>query len=360
MVVHLVIGTRPQYVKWAALHPSLTKHHDVTVIDTGQHYDDVMTSVFLRDFKLSPPDVNLSVGSGSPSAQIGTMMMRLEHFWSSHRPDFVIVVGDTNSTLAAALSASKLGFPIGHVEAGIRSFNRSMSEELNRVITDHLSTILWCPTKTAVTNLRREGIHQNVIWTGDVMYELLLRWRAKFHTIVRRRLGLRFKRYGVLTIHRAANIEDPKRLQEILSGLRSYVFPIVFPVHPRTNSIIQHAKISIPDQIITSEPLGYLSFLGCIKDADVVVTDSGGLMREAAWLGVPVVVTRDETEWPELVQSGWNVLVGTDASHIASALHRSRKTKPIGGIFGDRHVSTRIVQSLTQWFRDEQTKKHAR
>lgn len=357
MVVHLVIGTRPQYVKWAALDAALRKRFTLTVIDTGQHYDDVMTSVFLRDFKLSPPDVNLSVGSGSPSAQIGTMMMRLEHFWSSHRPDFVIVVGDTNSTLAAALSASKLGFPIGHVEAGIRSFNRSMPEELNRVITDHLSTILWCPTKTAVTNLRREGIHQNVIWTGDVMYELLLRWRAKFHTIARRRLGLRFKRYGVLTIHRTANIEDPKRLQEILSGLRSYVFPIVFPIHPRTNSIIQNAKISIPDQIITSEPLGYLSFLGCIKDADVVVTDSGGLMRESAWLGVPAVVTRDETEWPELIRTGWNVLVGADAARIARAVAGRWKTKRIGRTFGDVHVSARIVQSLSRWFRNEETNK---
>lgn len=357
MVVHLVIGTRPQYVKWAALDAALRKRFTVTIIDTGQHYDDVMTSVFLRDFKLSPPDVNLSVGSGSPSAQIGTTMMRLEHFWSSHRPDFVIVVGDTNSTLSGALAAAKCSLPVGHVEAGIRSFNRSMPEEVNRVVTDHLSTLLWCPTTTAVANLRREGIRRHVVWTGDVTHEMLLRSRPRLTQLARQHLGLRRKRYAVLTLHRASNTENPNQLENILVGLRSCPVPIVFPMHPRCRAAIKNSNIPIPAQITTCEPLGYISFLSLVRDANVIITDSGGVMREAAWLGVPAIVTRTDTEWPELVRTKWNILVGTDSREIARAIRLRRQPKTFGSTFGDRHVSRRIVQSLSQWFRDEQANK---
>jgi UDP-GlcNAc3NAcA epimerase len=318
------------------------------LVHTGQHYDDTMSDIFFRELALPSPDRNLEVGSGSHAVQTGQMMIRLESFMASERPDWVLVYGDTNSTLAASLVAAKLHIPVAHVEAGLRSFDRRMPEEVNRVVSDHLSTVTFCPTETAVDNLGREGISKGVYLVGDVMYDLFLAQQATARgrrpTIL---ADASFQNGFVLaTIHRAENTDDPQRLAAIMKGLAGSGMPVIFPAHPRTKAVLEVEAIPVSASVTVLEPLGYLEMLALEAEAEVIVTDSGGVQKEAYFAGTPCVTVRDATEWPETVQAGWNCLVGVSPTDISEAVRSFRPTGSRPPKFGDGHAAEKIVSVL--------------
>jgi UDP-GlcNAc3NAcA epimerase len=312
-----------------------------------------MSDIFFAELDIPAPKHHLGVGSGTHAEQTARMLERVEAVLVELSPAAVLVYGDTNSTLAAALAAAKLHIPVAHVEAGLRSFNRRMPEEINRVVADALSRWLFCPTTTAVDNLRKEGVTAGVHLVGDVMGDLLelLQGRLAAHDAIRNRFGVRAGAYAVATVHRAENTDNLARLGEILSGLGRLGIPVVFPMHPRTRGVIERHELGADldgGTVITSEPLGYLDMLALVSTARCVITDSGGLQKEAVWLGVPCVTVRDETEWIETLEGGWNVLVGADAARLVSAAERERpETKP-PAVFGGGHASRRIVEVLVR------------
>lgn len=317
-----IAGARPQFIKAAAMSRELRRRHEEVLVHTGQHYDYEMSGVFFDGLELPPPDVNLGVGSGSHGAQTGAMLRGIEEVLVSERPDWVLIYGDTNSTLAGALAAAKLGVPVAHVEAGLRSFNRRMPEEVNRVVADHLSNLLLCPSETAVKNLAAEGITRNVHLVGDVMLDIL-NW-AKQRTAtqgagVLRRFGIERGDYLLATVHRSENTDDPARLAGILGAFDWLKETIVFPAHPRTRKAIAALGVRLPAQVRVIDPVGYMEMVALVESARLVLTDSGGLQKEAYWLGVPCVTLREETEWVETVAAGWNVLVGSVADDILEA-----------------------------------------
>jgi UDP-GlcNAc3NAcA epimerase len=331
MKIATVIGARPQFIKAWPLSRALraagcTEH----IIHTGQHYDYQMSEVFFQELDIPRPNVNLEVGSGPHGRQTGLMLERIEQEFVAQKPDWVLVYGDTNSTLAAALAAAKLHLPIVHVEAGLRSFNRRMPEEVNRVLTDHVSALLFCPTPTAVDNLRREGITAGVHLVGDVMLDALCTARelGRTRSRVLATLGLAPKSYLVATVHRAENTDDPARLRALLTTFAQLDRPVVLPLHPRTRGILER---TMPDLLAEArhrlrliDPVGYLDMVTLTADAATVLTDSGGLQKEAFWLGVPCLTLREETEWVETVSAGANFLAGTDPARIQSAYARCR------------------------------------
>jgi UDP-N-acetylglucosamine 2-epimerase len=302
MKVLSVVGARPQFIKAAAISRELRTQHEEILVHTGQHYDYEMSGVFFDGLKLPAPDVNLGVGSGSHGTQTGAMLSELERVLLDKRPDCLLVYGDTNSTLAGALAASKLSVPIIHVESGLRSFNRHMPEEINRVLTDHLSTLLLCPSETAVRNLAAEGIAQNVHLVGDVMLDVL-KWaktRANESSPeILRRFGLKKASYLLATVHRSENTDGFPRLSRILHALNALDETIVFPVHPRTRKLIARIEFPLRAHLQLIEPVGYKEMVALTSSARLVLTDSGGLQKEAYWLRVPCVTFRDETEWAE-------------------------------------------------------------
>ncbi len=307
-----VVGARPQFIKAAAVSRALRLRAGVreVLVHTGQHFDANMSDVFFADLALPPPDRHLGISGGSHGEMTGRMLIALEAAINEIRPDWVLVHGDTNSTLAGALAAAKLGVPVAHVEAGLRSFDRGMPEEINRVLTDRLSRLLFCPTATAVANLAAEGMMQGVHHTGDVMYDALLHHigKAKAGGILAR-LGLRVGEYGVATVHRAGNTDDAERLRRVLEFLqaRSKDLAMLLPLHPRTRRALKRAGLD-PSGIRTIEPLGYLDMLQLLDGAAAVFTDSGGVQKEAYFLRKPCVTLREETEWPETIAAGWNRL----------------------------------------------------
>ncbi len=350
MRVCSVVGARPQFIKAAMVSRALAEAGiEEVLIHTGQHYDVNMDRVFFEELGLPMPRVHLGVGSGTHAEQTGRMMIRLEAALHEMRPapDWVLVYGDTNSTLAGALVAAKLKLPLAHVEAGLRSFNRAMPEEINRVVADHLSQLLFAPTPTAVENLRREGITQGVYLTGDVMEEAV----RCYADLARRRVPLASLTthapgsYYVATVHRAENTDDPVRLQNIFEGLGRLKLPVILPLHPRTRARLD-GSIQVPANIERWEPVGYLAMLTLVQHARAVLTDSGGLQKEAVWLGVPCITLRDETEWVETLEGGWNQLVGADPDRIAAAVHR----RPEGPstFCRDQSASRRIAELLQQ------------
>lgn len=323
MKIITVVGARPQFIKAAPVSRELRQRHTEVLIHTGQHYDDAMSAIFFRELEIPEPDVNLGVGSGPHGQQTGAMLARIEEILLVERPAWVLVYGDTNSTLAGALAAAKLHIPVAHVEAGLRSFNRRMPEEINRVLTDHISALLFCPTQTAVDNLAAEGITQGVHLVGDVMHEALL-WaaeRARTHSTILERLGVREKGYLLATVHRAENTDDPARLRAILDAFAALDEPIVFPIHPRTKARIETLGLKSKIANLKSiPPVGYLDMVQLEQSARMILTDSGGIQKEAYWLGVPCVTLRDETEWVETVETGWNVLAGAEKGRIVAAV----------------------------------------
>ena len=348
MKIVSVIGARPQFVKAAAVSREFAGTNvEELLVHTGQHYDREMSAIFFEELGIPEPVANLGVGSGSHAAQTGEMMVELEQFLME-RPetDWVMVYGDTNSTLAGAIVASKLNIPLAHVEAGLRSFNRRMPEEINRIATDRLSQLLFCPTATSVENLRQEGIVAGVHLTGDVMLDAT----RLFANVADRRIEAAEaahhppKQYYIATVHRAENTDVPVRLRNIFEGLGRLGAPVVLPLHPRTRSRLD--GISIPDNVEIRDPVGYLVMLALVKHARAVLTDSGGLQKEALWLGVPCVTLRDETEWVETLEGGWNQVVGADADRIAAAVE-ARPEPPVPA-FAEPGAARRIVEVLMQ------------
>jgi len=313
-----IVGARPQFIKAAAVSRVLQKTQGVreVLVHTGQHYDANMSEVFFEELEIPRPDYNLGIGSATHGAQTGRMLEAIEEVLLREKPDWVLVYGDTNSTLAGALAAVKLHIPVAHIEAGLRSFNRRMPEEINRVLTDHASDILFAPTKAAVENLRREGISEEQIQlVGDVMYDAALYYgkKAECQSQSLNRLGLKPKEYILATIHRAENTDDPRRLRAIFEGLAEVdqEMKVVLPLHPRTRVVL--VEVGLYDKVARSvcliEPVGYLDMVMLEKNARAIATDSGGVQKEAFFHRVPCLTLREETEWVELVDLGWNCII---------------------------------------------------
>ena len=325
-----MVGARPNFIKIAPLFKELKKRKGIraVLVHTGQHYDYKMSQVFFRDLDIPNPDYNLNVGSGTHAVQTGQVMVELERIFEKEKPACVVVVGDVNSTLAAAIVAAKLHFPIAHIEAGPRMFDRSLPEEINRVLTDHISDILFCPTRSSVQNLKNEGITKGVYFTGDTMYDVLLGIlpaAAKKEKKLLSDLGLEPKGYILLTIHRAANTDDENRLRGILEAAIGSGEKIVFPVHPRTKKqldkmIPRLSKLENFKNINFLDPLGYTEMVVLEKNAKKICTDSGGIQKEAYWLKIPCITMLDSAGWVETFQDGWNILVGADKARIRDAI----------------------------------------
>lgn len=337
MKVVSIVGARPQFIKAAPVSKALREAgYREVLVHTGQHYDPEMSQVFFEELNIPEPDVNLGVGSGHHGYQTGLMLMRIEEVLWAEKPDWVLVCGDTNSTLAGALAAAKLRIPLAHVEAGLRSFNREMPEEHNRVLTDHCSDRLFCPTRTAVSNLGREGITRHVHLVGDTMYDSVLQFAetAQYRSTILKDLGLIPKGYLLATVHRPSNTDVPENLHNILRAFCKIGEPIVFPVHPRTQRKIAEldelfSGEHVPGHLRMIEPVGYLDMLVLEQSARVIVTDSGGMQKEAYFFGVPCVTLRSETEWIETVETGWNRLAGTVPDRILDAIaERPRGARP--------------------------------
>lgn len=363
MKIVSVVGARPQFIKAAVVSRVLRQRPDTReiLLHTGQHYDDNLSPIFFRELAMPAPDYNLNVGSDSQGAQTGRMLAAIEEVLVKERPDWVLVYGDTNSTLAGALAAAKLDQPVAHVEAGLRSFARQMPEEINRVVTDHLSELLFAPTNGAIANLAREGIDGGrVHLVGDVMYDAAL-----FYSERAERLGKPPESYGVrpegfilATIHRAENTEDGTRLRNIFAGLARVAedMPVLLPIHPRTRAALRRADIAIDPvrNLKLIDPLGYLDMVRLEKNARLVVTDSGGVQKEAFFCGVPCATLRERTEWVELVELGWNRLVpplGAEqiAEEILDALATAKTVEALAGAqgpYGDGRAAQRIVDAL--------------
>jgi len=364
-----IVGARPQFIKIAPMLSSVERrdrHGDLSIdhviVHTGQHYDPQMSDVFFEELGIPPAAFNLGVGSGRHGSQTGRMLEQIEQVLVQVRPDMVVTYGDTNSTIAGALAAAKLQIPTAHVEAGVRSFNRRMPEEINRVAVDHVSDLLLAPTPTAVANLDKEGLTARAVLTGDLMYDAVLTYweRARERSTILARLGLVPGRYGVVTVHRAENTDDEDRLWRILQALNDAAAQcgrLVFPVHPRTQKLLHsrfpewspHAALEL------IAPVGYLDTLLLVGHARVLLTDSGGRQKEAFFLGCPTVTLRDETEWVETVQWGGNILAGADRNAIRAAVSTWADRFPDGhadfsagvsAAFGDGHAAERITDAL--------------
>ncbi|MEW5916522.1 MAG: UDP-N-acetylglucosamine 2-epimerase (non-hydrolyzing) [Gemmatimonadota bacterium] len=351
MKVASIVGARPQFIKASPVSLALKNAgHSEVLVHTGQHYDAQMSDVFFAEMGISRPDHFLAVGSGTHAEQTGRMMVALERTLVDEKPDYALVYGDTNTTLAAALAACKLGVRIAHVEAGLRSFNRTMPEEHNRVLTDHCSDLLFCPTQTAVDNLAREGIERGVHLVGDVMYDAVLHFAARARTQSRiiEALGVQPGKYLLATVHRAYNTDDPAVLARLLDAMDAIGETVVFPLHPRTRArLAAHGNGARSDRVRLVDPVGYLDMLALEQNARVILTDSGGVQKEAYFFEVPCVTLRPETEWIETVSSGWNVLAGSDPDAIVRAARTAaRPAVHAAAAFGDGSAAQRIAALL--------------
>ena len=353
MKIASVVGARPQFVKAAMVGRILRAAHQELLIHTGQHYDDAMSAAFFRDLEIPDPDVNLGVGSGSHGAQTAEMIRGLEAILVEHEPDGIVVYGDTNSTLAAAVVACKLVYPGGrrpwlaHVEAGLRSFNPAMPEERNRIVADHLSDILLAPTGDAMAHLQREGLAHRAEMVGDVMVDAF-EWARSRPEAALPQAATGHPGYLLVTLHRAENVDDPRRLAGLLDAL-ALDRPVVFPIHPRTRRALQEAGLALPSNVAVIDPVGYLAMVALEQAAAAIATDSGGVQKEAYLAGVPCLTLRGETEWSETVAAGWNRVVGNDPDALRAALDDLQfmdRTRPRPNLFGDGHAATRIVAAL--------------
>lgn len=322
MKIATIVGVRPQFVKASVVSRELRKVHNEVLIHTGQHYDHKMNEVFFEELNIPVPDYFLEIGSGSHGYQTGDMLKKIEDVLVKEQPDIVLTYGDTNSTLAGALAASKLHIKTAHVESGLRSFDKTMPEEINRIVTDHCSDILFCPTENAVNNLKNEGITENVFLTGDVMADSVIYNKAiaeKQSTILND-LNLESKNYLLATVHRASNTDNLTNLQNIAEAFSELDDLVVFPVHPRTKKLLK--EYNLYDKLASSvkliEPVGFLDFIKLMNNTKMILTDSGGIQKEAYILKVPCITLRENTEWIETVEDGWNVLVGADKSRIVN------------------------------------------
>ena len=340
MKILTVVGARPQFIKASVVSKALRKEHEEILVHTGQHYDDDMSKVFFDVMAIPQPDYNLEVGSGPHGWQKARMLEGIEKILIERKPDMVLVYGDTNSTLAGALAAVKLHVPVAHVEAGLRSFNMSMPEEVNRRLTDHISKLLFCPTGTAVKNLKNEGISEGVHLVGDVMYDSALEY-SKFETDILEKNGLEKGKFLLLTVHRPVNTDNRNNLESILAAMKGH--NVIFPAHPRTVNLLAKHGIIVPDNIKIIKPVNYIDSLALLKNARKVLTDSGGMQKEAYFFGTPCITLREETEWMETVEAGWNVLTGADPDKIREALDTFNPQSERPQLYGDGQASRKIV-----------------
>lgn len=362
MKILTAVGNRPQFVKAAAVSPHVRERAAEVLVHTGQHYDRELSQVFFEELDLPPPDRELGVGSGTHAEQTAATMVGLEQVVEQEHPDAVLVYGDTNATLAGALVAAKLLVPLAHIEAGMRSFDRTMPEEVNRVVADRLSDLLLCSTDAAVGNLRAEGLGDRARLVGDVMADVVFKLgplaQRRSHAL--ERFGLESGSYLLATAHRAGNVDDRQRLARLIDVLAVAAEahgPLVFPVHPRTRSRLEGAglwgRLEGSHGVALCEPLGYLDFAALTRGARAVLTDSGGLQKEAFLAGVPCVTLREETEWVETVESGWNRLVGLDSVRALEALEalsaRRRLGRPETAVYGDGDAGSRCAKELLAW-----------
>ena len=384
MKIVTIVGARPQFIKAAAVSRAIREHNGSTsdgrsritevLVHTGQHYDQNMSDVFFKQLEIPEPKVNLGVGSGPHGRQTAEMLTRIEQVLETEAPDWVLVYGDTNSTLAGALAAVKMHIPVAHVEAGLRSFNRRMPEEINRLLTDHVSSLLFCPSQKAVSNLHEEGIGDKgemderlscnskapteypqgphkILLVGDVMFDSVLFYSklAEKKSGIFEMLDLKPKHYALATVHRAENTDDPENLKSIFTAFQKLVqngLKIVVPIHPRTRKKLDHLGMALED-VQSIAPVSYLDMLLLEKHAKIILTDSGGIQKEAFWFKVPCVTLRHETEWVETVSAGYNVLTGPECSRIMQAAEGVRNILPTPEPFyGDGTAANKIVDIL--------------
>jgi len=342
-----VVGARPQFVKAAVISRLIRNSYsgkiEEYIIHTGQHFDENMSEVFFKEMQIPEPSVNLNINSSTHGVMTGRMLEKIEKELQEQKPDLVLVYGDTNSTLAGALAAGKMHIPVAHVEAGLRSFNREMPEEINRVLTDHVSELLFCPTKTAIENLNREGITNGVHETGDIMLDSSLFYRNQQHV---RNLSVP-KEFFLLTLHRQENTDSYERLSSIVQALNAYdELPGVFPMHPRTAKQMRKFNLQFADHITVIEPVGYLDMIQLENSSSLIVTDSGGVQKEAYFFQKPCITLRDQTEWVETVKAGANVLTGADTSRIVEALYNPPTPKKWDLLYGDGKAGDRIIKTI--------------
>jgi UDP-N-acetylglucosamine 2-epimerase (non-hydrolysing)/UDP-GlcNAc3NAcA epimerase len=351
MKILTVVGNRPQFVKAAAVSGLLREQHEEVLVHTGQHYDDELSSVFFAELGLAAPDRQLGIGGGTNTSQMARMLTALDPLLTELRPDATLVYGDTNSTLAGAQAGARARIPVVHVEAGMRSFDSTMPEERNRIATDRVSALLLCSSEVARANLAHEGVAGKAVVVGDVMVDVAMRWQplARERTDVAAGLGVQSGEYLLVTAHRAGNVDDPERLAKLVGLLRQLPAPVVLPLHPRTRERLQTAELwselrDIAGMHVT-EPLGYAEFTALLCGARAVLTDSGGVQKEAYLAGVPCITLRANTEWVETVEAGWNTLVDLDPQAALEALER-RPPAERPALYGDGHAAERCVQAI--------------
>jgi UDP-GlcNAc3NAcA epimerase len=355
-----VVGARPNFVKLAPIHRAIESFSDHTIIHTGQHYDYRLSEIFFKEFHLPPPDIELDVGSGESGFQTGEMIKKLEKVFLDSKFEIVLVYGDTNSTFAGAFAASRSSLKIGHIEAGLRSFDRSMPEEINRILTDHISDQLFAPTYTAMKNLQREHVSGKVLYTGDLSVEIIKEAvNLASKSSILDNLELETKSYMLFTMHRAENTNNEKKMESIMHVFETLLqrgidMRIIFPIHPRTTNKLkitgQYERIENCENVILLEPVGYVDFIKLMLNAQKVITDSGGIQKESYLLGVPCITIRNNTEWVETLEDGWNILTGTDPDKIVTAIVEAGPNQthnfPDQTIFGSGRTSEIIKDAL--------------
>lgn len=357
-----ILGARPQFIKASAVSRAISLINkngsdgiDEVLVHTGQHFDKSMSDVFFNELELSEPKYNLGISQASHGVMTGQMMIAIENTLEQECPDMVLVYGDTNSTLAGAMAAAKMNIPVVHVEAGLRSFNRRMPEEINRVVTDHISSLLFCPTKTAVTNLKQEGIENNVHYVGDVMYDVTLSYQEKARDQINlSRWGVTDGNYVLVTIHRAENTDEPDRFNSIMDALKEIAreCSVLFPVHPRTRKLLQQdKKLMEVEDIIIAEPVSFLEMLCLESSAKAIFTDSGGVQKEAYFQQKPCITLREETEWVETVEAGVNQLCGSNKEAILKAWKNLRNSSSCftENLYGNGEAAFAIVDEINKF-----------
>ena len=346
MKIFSIVGARPQFIKLAPLSSRLSQFHEEFIVHTGQHYDYAMSEKIFIDLGIRKPDIHLGIGSGSQASQTAEMMIKLEAAMIEKKPDAIIVFGDTNSTLAGALAASKLSIPIIHIEAGLRSYNRTMPEEINRIITDHVSEFLFAPTQTAVNILETEGLKKITFFTGDIMVDTMknnLKIALHKSNIISE-LKLENDKYNLLTLHRNYNVDDTEILEHILDQLGRLEEKIIFPVHPRTKKMLSR-NYTVPANISLIEPQGYLDFITLENFSNKIITDSGGIQKEAYILRKPCITLRTETEWIETVEEKWNLLIKPSDKMITSKIANFKQPEKQNEIFGE-NVTEKMINII--------------
>jgi UDP-GlcNAc3NAcA epimerase len=358
MKICTIIGARPQFVKAAAISAKITEMGANTAIEeviihTGQHYDPEMSDIFFNELEIPKEKYNLNVGSGLHGAQTGRMIAGIEEILLKEEPDWVLIYGDTNSTLAGALAAVKLHIPIAHIESGMRSFNRAMPEEINRVISDHICTLNLCSTTTAIENLKNEGLENTAVLTGDVMYDCAVKFAdlAEKHCKPLTKFDLTSKNYILMTCHRAENTDDKLRMSQILNAVNTLAedTQVLYPIHPRTKKLLEQHNLFFSDNVKIVDPVGYFEMLILEKNASLILTDSGGVQKEAFFYNVPCVTMRDETEWVETVELGFNIITGADATSIIDAVAKFANTPPRPGSsspYGNANSAEKIIRTI--------------